>query len=98
MMVYKVEEIKDLSSYSFFYIILSPLIWLTLSHKYLVYQPPEPLRLKEMMKFNQTSNKLRLIDDLVVVWPLQYQVKSDRFSKNSLGEATGKEKKTSQIQ
>ena len=62
-------------------------------HKYRSYRPLEPLRLKEMMKFNQTSKELRLIDDLVVVWPLQFQVKSDRLSKHSLGEATGKVKR-----
>lgn len=35
---------------------------------------PEPLRLKEMMKFNQTSNELRLIDDLEDFWQLHLQV------------------------
>lgn len=50
------------------------------------------------MKFNQTSNELRLIDDSVVVlWPWQLQVKSDRLLTYSLGEATEKENGTKAV-
>lgn len=44
-----------------------------------------------MMKFNQTSRELRLIDDLAAVfWPMQFQVKSDRLNTRSPGEPTGR--------
>lgn len=77
-------------------------MWLTLPHKYQAYRPPEPLRLKEMMKFNQTSNELRLIDDLVEdFWQLHLQVKSHLQVKNdsslSLVEITVKSKGTNSM-
>lgn len=77
------------------HIIHVPLIWIALSHKYQSYRPPEPLRLKEIMKFNQTSNELRLIDELVGgFWPPHLQVKLHRLSSYSQGEAMEKQRKS----